>query len=194
MLITAAECANTLGIAADDALLVRLVSSTDAWIKKSMGRKFERAVTTEVVRGYGLNYVFLRESPIVALIEVRVDYWHGLFGDDTIVSDLTGFSFNTDPSLDDNRLWYVNMLAPLAIPSPSWGFPDAPRATQVTYEAGFDADIPEDLREKLIERVCAKWKQGPDEEMKQESQGDRAWTKFDTTDKRILAALRRYKR
>ena len=180
MLIETTDCATLLGVSADDALLVRLVASTDRWIKKQCSREFERAVRTEVVRGYGKDYIFTRESPIIAITAVRIDRF-GLFPIDTIITDLSPFIF--DPTRDDNRVYYSNGY-----------FPAGAAVAQLEYEAGFDADIPEDLREKLIERVAAKYKQGADEEMKSEAQGDRSYVKFDETDKRILAALRGYKR
>lgn len=185
MLITAAEVADTLGVSSTDALLVRLVSSTDAWIKRACGRQFERAIYTSIVRSssfdYGTNLIFLPESPIVEIIAVSLDRSGAGFTTDTVIDDLSAFTF--DPLRDDGRVYYSGGR-----------FPVWPGGSQFEYEAGYDADIPEDLRERLIERVCAKYKQGADEEMKQESKGDRAWSKFDETDKRILAALRGYKR
>lgn len=197
MLISASDCADLLGILPTDKLLVRLVASTDAWIKRSLGRTFERDVRTEFVRGYGVDYVYVRESPIIEITEVRIDPC-GKFSDSTIVTDLTRFTFDPDPLNDDNRVFYAGgregfQLGHGYYAGANW-FPEGERVAQITYEAGFDDDIPVDLSEQLIERVAAKYKQGPDEEMKTERQGDRSWEKFEKTDERILAALRRYRR
>ena len=261
MLISASDCANLLGVSATDALLLRLVKSTDAWIKRELFRDLERKTRTEIVRGFGQNCVFLRESPIRAITEVRIDST-GELASSSIVSDLTLFSFDEDEAHDDARLFYR-----------AGTFPIGPRVAKITYEAGWwpfvasgsisslasvgttataqtssahglgtnqqvtitgatpaayngtypvtvtDAthftysfaggtspatgtityvpeasDLPSDLAERLIERVAAKYKQGADEEMKSENQGDRSWTKFNETDSRILAALQRYQR
>ena len=204
MLITFDEVADALGVSPGDASLIRLVKSTDVWAKRSLGRRFELDTYTLHPRGFGGNTIWLRESPIRSLTEIRVDPY-GDFGDDTIVSDLTQFRFNPDPFDDDNKLTFAGYGSWSTHPilgSYRWPFPELPNAIRVVLEAGWyaaddtdhESDLPDDLREKLIERVCAKYKQGSDEELSSERQGDRSITKFKQTDARILEELRRYKR
>lgn len=189
MLITASECADTLGVSPTDTLLVRLVTSTDAWAKRQLSRNFERATYSLITRGHGVSMVYLRESPIRELVEIRIDP-RARFGNETVIP-LVRFTFNSDPFDDDNRLYLSEGV-----------FPDGPGTVRVLGEFGWWAaddpdhvsDLPEDLREKLIERVCAKYKQGADEEMKSQSSGDWSVTKFDELDTRILASLRHYRR
>ncbi len=193
MLITAAEVATPLSVSPTDANLVRIVKATDAWAKRSLGRQFERATYELRPRGYGRDHpVFLCESPIRELTEVRVDR-DGKFGSDTIV-DLAEFSFNSDPFADDCKLRYIDGY-----------FPEGSNTVRVTLvagwwpadDAGHTCDLPDDLRELLIERAAIKYREGGDtigEEMQSTGAGDRSWTKFEQTDARILKALRHYKR
>jgi hypothetical protein len=193
MLITAAEVAMSLSASPTDANLVRVVTATDAWAKRSLGRQFERATYDFRPVAYGGDHpVWLRESPIRELIEVRVDRF-GKFGADTIV-DHSELSFNTDPFSDDNRLRYL-----------SGCFPEGSNTVRVQLIAGWwpadDAthacDLPADLRELLIERAAIKYRESGDtigEEMQSTGSGDRNWSKFEQTDSRILKALRHYKR
>jgi len=202
MLITVQEVADVLGVDASDAVLIRLVKSTDEWAKRSLGRRFERAEYTLYPRGYGNQQIFLRESPIRSLIEIRVDPT-GVFGDDTIVDDLTPFKFDPDPDNDDPTITYTGYGY---FRGPAWWpFPELKNAIQVKVEAGWwppsqtnhTADVPEDLREKLIERAVIKFREAGDdlnEEMQSVRSGDRSWTKFEQTDQRILRELLRYKR
>lgn len=190
LLISPDDCADLLGISSSDTLLNHLVIATDAWVRRSLSREFIRASRVEVVRGFNHTYVVMRESPIRAITEVRIDEC-GRFPSTSIISDLTQFTFDPDPAHDDSRIFYLNGK-----------FPTGFRVAQITYEAGWYSpndpvnvgDMPSDLQERLIERVAAKYKQGTDEEMKSETQGDRNWTKFQETDARILAALSRYRR
>jgi len=193
MLITAAEVASPLGVSSTDANLVRVVKATDAWAKRSLGRQFERTTYELRPRGYGRDHpVWLRESPIRELIEVRVDRF-GKFGTDTIV-DLAEFSFNPDPFADDCALRYIGGC-----------FPEGANTVRVTVvagwwpadDAGHECDLPSDLRELLIERASIKYLESGDasrEEMQSQSSGDRSSTKFEQTDTRILRALRHYRR
>jgi hypothetical protein len=208
MLITYDECADLLGVSPTDTLLQRLVKSTDSWAKQRLGRQFERTTYTLYPRGFGVSRIFLRESPIRQLIEIRIDPT-GQFGDNTIV-DIGQFAFNPDPFDDDPAVTFIGIgwwgefrdSAAAGLRRFWWPFPELTNAIQVKVEAGWwaaddtghDSDLPGELREKLIERVAAKYKQGPNEEMQNERQGDYSWQKFAETDERILKALRRYKR
>jgi hypothetical protein len=204
LIITASEAADTLGVSSTDTRLVSLVKSTSEWAQQQLGRLFVRDTYVLKPRGFGGEVIWLRESPIRRLIEIRVDIT-GQFGDNTIVADLTQFRFNTDPFEDKNTLRYNGAGWWGTDPDYGrwrWPFPEASEAIQVTLEAGWwaaddpdhESDLPADLREKLVERVCAKYRQGGDEELKSMSQGDRSESKFAETDDRILRALKRYRR
>jgi hypothetical protein len=191
MLITVAEAAEALSIAATDPRLIRLCTSTDQWAKRQLGRRFERGTYELYAAGYGgRNPVWLRESPIIELIDVRVSSVSN-FDDDSIV-DASRFRFNPEMFADDNRLYFLDGR-----------FPDGPKTVYVKgvfgwWPADYEAhasEVPADLSEALIERVVAIYREGGgDEEMESQSQGDRSWTKFEQTDTRILKKLRKYKR
>src|SRR6478672_8860190 len=193
MLITYAEVADLTGTSATDALLIRTVNATDAWARRSFGRQFARDTYELYPRGFGRDTIWLRESPIRQLIEIRVDPY-ARFGDDTVISDLTQFRFSPDPFDDDNMVTFNGCSYNMG--PHRWPFPEMARAIRVTVEAGWwmpddpnpdhVCDLPEDLRDRLIERAVIRFKQGSDEEMKSVSQGDRSFTKFDETDTRIL--------
>jgi hypothetical protein len=195
MLITYAEVADLAGASPSDAFLMRTVKATDTWAKKRLGRSFERATYILYPRGFGGYTIWLRESPIRHITEIRIDP-PGVFGDDSIVTDLSLFTFNPDSFADDSKLTYMGRA------SRRWPFPEISNAIRVTCEAGWwpaddpdhDCDVPEDLRERLVERAVVRFKQGADEETQSVSQGDRSTTKFAETDTRILNALRHYKR
>lgn len=174
MLITAAEVADTLGgLSPTDTLLVSVVNDTDAWAKRALGRNFERKTYTETVRGYGHPYVFLRESPIRALTEVRIDPF-GVFADDTVIDDLASFTFDADPNHDNSKLSWAGLFG-VDLPayvmsgyvSAAWlPFSESARAAQVTYEAGWwpaddqvnTPDLPSDLRGRLVRRARVEFK------------------------------------
>lgn len=206
MLITYAEVGDLAGVSPSDSFLMRTVKATDTWAKKSLGRQFARDTYELYPRGHGNQTIWLRESPIRRLIEIRIDP-AGQFGDGTIVSDLTQFRFNPDPFDDNNKLTFGGSGCWGYHSSPGrwcWPFPEMPNAIKVVVEAGWwlpddtdpdhVCDLPDDLRERLIERAVIRFKQGSDEEMQSERQGDRSFQKFQETDNRILKALRRYRR
>lgn len=174
MLITTAEVADTLpGLSLTDSLLVDIVADSDSWVKRSLGRNFERQTYTEVVRGEGHPYVFLRESPIWEIVEVRIDPY-GVFGADTIVSDLTQFAFDPDPNHDSSKLMWTGSYGvdlPAYVTSgyvaASWlPFPECARAAQITHKAGWWAaddpenasDLPYDLRGRVVKRARVEFK------------------------------------
>lgn len=209
MLITFAEVGEALGVSPTDAQLIRAVKSTDQWARQNLGRQFKRDTYTLYPRGYGRNVIWIRESPVRAITEIRIDPY-GRFGDDTIVTDLTRFRWNPDPFDDDNKIeffgggWFGNHSS---IGRWWWPFPELTNAIKITVEAGWwlpddeghadDYDLPEDLREKLIERARIKYLEANDdfpEEMQSTREGDRSLTKFEQTDTRILRELRRYRR
>lgn len=171
MLITAAEVADTLpGLSPTDTQLLAIVADTDSWAKRVLGRNFERKTYTEVVRGEGHPFVYLLESPIRSVTEIRIDPL-GNFDADTTVDDLTQFFFDPDPDHDSSRLSWLGFDAPAYIISGyvgvSWiPFPEHARAARVTYEAGFwpaddpvnVCDLPYDLRSRLIKRARVEFK------------------------------------
>lgn len=193
-IVTPEEVASFLGGAAyaEDPSLVRLTEAVNQHVQRVCGRTFLYAERTEIVRGYGVPYVFLRESPIAALVEVRIDC-AGEFGEDTIVA-LDQFAFETDVNRDSNILRWKDGR-----------FPEAARAAQVTYSAGFHpidfegdlvtARMPQDLRTMIIDEICARAKRGSDEELKSASLGDYSFTRFDgvmnPSNRKILRSYRR---
>lgn len=196
MLITAVEVADTLGgLSPTDTQLVSIVADTDSWIKRKLGRNFERMTYTEVVRGEGHPYVYLTESPIRELVEVRIDPY-GVFGDETIISDMTQFAFDPDPNHDSSKLswsgiWSVDV--PSYVSSGWRPFTESSRAAQVTHKAGWWAadnpdnvsDLPYDLRGRLVKRARVEFKRAvgvKDDETKE------------FTDAVILQELEHYRR
>lgn len=125
-LITGADVVTFLGRGvASDFDLVAL--ATDQWIKLRSDRQFERAQRIEWPindsRGY-VNTLSLAEYPIASIDEVRIDI-NGVFGDDTIVTDLSRFLI-VDPRGEGNEIEYRN----------GWFYP-GPRRAQFKYTAGW---------------------------------------------------------
>lgn len=187
MLISGNDVAAALNLTSFDTNLSRIVAAVDAWAKRYCGRDFEFAERTEVVQGYGASVVFLRESPIAELIEVRIDST-GVFADDTIVP-LSNFTFFAD---DRRSLYYIGGF-----------FPESPRAVKVTYRGGYYTDndeahtpqVPADLREALILEAAVRYQRGPSEKMKSETIGSYSYTRFDdAVSPDVKAMLRPYRR
>jgi hypothetical protein len=192
VLVTVAEVAALLSVSADDPLLALIVPSIDRWVKTRCARQFEHGNYVEFAAGYGDARIFLRESPISAVTEVRVDN-RGIFGAETII-DPTLFLF--DATRDDARLYRVDNC-----------FPEGPRTVKVTYAAGYYAfgdttsghtpTLPEDLHLAIIEEAIERYQAGttPGERMKSESLGDYSYTRFDSTiDPRRRSVIDRYRR
>jgi hypothetical protein len=194
MLVTVADVGALLGIAdpSADALLNLVVPAMDRWVKSRCGRTFEHGAFVEFVAGYGDGRIYLRESPIAAVTEVRVDS-RGVFGAETII-DPTNFVF--DSTRDDARLFYIDNC-----------FPEGPRTVKVSYTAGYYAygdttgghvpTLPEDLHLAIIEEIVDRYQADntPGERMKSETLGDYSYMRFDTTiDPRRRSVIDRYKR
>lgn len=185
-IITAAEVATILGVSATDPVLVALVAGANQYaLTECRPRTFEKKDRVEYCRGFGLDFLFLRESPIASIAEVRVDST-GVFADDSIVADLTLFAFNPDE--DDPRLWYRGTA-----------FPEGPRVVRVSYNAGYAAANgaagPDDLRAELLADVCAQFKLGLDMSgFTGIRQGDVTYTRFaDGISDRLKKAIKRNK-
>lgn len=175
MLITVAEAAAFLDADASDTTLIRLTATADAFVKGWCGRAFERTVgNVETLQGWGTDTVFLRESPVETITEVRID-WAGVFGADTIQSDLTQFV------ADAHRLVYLNGR-----------FPEGRRVVKVTTTAGYaTADIPQDLRAVTLEIVAEMFRRGPAEKLASEKAGTRFMSVLAPSQ---AVVLNRYKR
>jgi len=192
-LITAADVATPLGVSATDVNLVRIVAAVNEWVKRRCNRSFELVARTEIVRGYMKNYVFLRESPIASIAQVLID-WSGI-GDFTSLTpqDLTKFAFDSDPLKDDNRLFILSTL------SNQW--PDALRAAQITYTAGWNAfggaapAVPDDLHDELIGEAAERYRRGVAERFKSQTLGAFNYSRFDgPVDPQRKAVIDRYRR
>jgi hypothetical protein len=211
MLVTPAELADVLsGVSPSDTQVIAKAKASDAFLKRGLNRQFERAIYVLYPRSNGRKTIFLRESPIRALIEVRVDPF-GLFPDSSIV-DLSMFAFNPDPFEDDPSItftglgWCQDNAAFDGAGYYRWymPFPDIPHSVQVTVEAGWwpaddvehDCDLPYDIRDAALERAVVRFKESGDfgEEVQTVRSGDQSWTKFQQTDERLLKKLTRYKR
>jgi len=192
-LITTAEVATILGAGASDAFLVNLVNGANAEAR-GVGRTFERKERAEFVRGYGIDFLFLREPPIISVSEVIVYSAPSDTGGTVI--DVAEFIWNEVPEDDDPKLTWT-----------AGRFLEQQRAARVTYVGGFypaaDTDsahvprVPEDLRGKMINLVISRFRLGPDATLGASSfsQGDLT---INRTDDPALAefkqALRRYRK
>lgn len=162
MLVTDAAVAAALSVPIDSNL-TRLNLAVDAYVKKFCGRTFERAADrVEFVRGYYSDMTFLREDPVEAITEVRIDAT-AKFGADTIVTDLSAFW------TEANRLYYRGGF-----------FPEGPRVGKITLTSGYaTAAIPEDLKDIVIQLIAEKLNQGTSERLKSEAIGSYSYTRFE---------------
>lgn len=185
MIVTKEEAAAFLSVPAAD--VERITAAIDADVKRYCGRSFERKAIVEYSRGYNSDVIFLRESPIEVITEVRVDA-SGLLGADTIVTDLTAFV------VEDQRLYYRGSF-----------FPEGPRVARVTYTAGYwpatatdptqVPKMPEDLRDAVLQLIAERHRQGVGERLKSESIGAYSFTRFDgDMNPAVKRVLRSYKR
>lgn len=175
-LVTPDEVASLIGnIDASDANLVRLTDAVCAEAVRYCARKFFYGTDrVEICRGYGDDRIFLSDSPIAQLTEVRVDA-NRVFGDDTIV---TISQFMVSAGYDDPRIWWPGNL-----------FPDGNGVVQVKWSGGYyptaDSDplhvpkVPEDLRAALIDEIVARVNRGGAEVLKTESIGSYSYERFD---------------
>jgi len=161
MLFTYAEAAGFTGGNQNDAGFQRLCKAVDRWVKNYCGREFETAEYTENLAANGTNCVWVKESPITAISDVRIDY-SGLLGTDTALDDLTPFV------TDGSRVMYTNGY-----------FPRGRRTVQITYTGGYAADeIPEDLKQAAMRLLAKVYKQAASEPMVAESMGDYSYTRI----------------
>jgi len=199
-LITAAEVGTLLSVSPSDQNLIRLVNAANRGAMKYTRRSFNYAQRTEIVRGYGRDHVFLSESPIARLIDVRVD-WFGLGApfDDSTVVDVTQFWFDADPLRDDPQVHWMGGWQRLN------RFPETPCAARIIYEAGWyetaDPDdthqprVPDDLRSDLMELVKDEYRAGLGERLTSERIGDYSYTRSVTSfNDRLREIVRPYRR
>lgn len=159
----------------------RITAAVNKWVKRVCGRAFERVERTVAVEGYGVNYIFLPEAPIIEVAEVRIDC-AGVFGLESIVSDVSRFVF--DSSREDFRLRWLDGI-----------FPESPRAAQVKFTGGHvGGAIPGDLHDALIVEACNRYRAIGTERAQQISLGDFSMTRFDSeADPQVLATVNRYR-
>lgn len=186
-LITAAECATLLGVASTDVDLVRLVSAINTDAVRSIGRTFERKERAEYVSGYGLDYVFVREPPILSISEVVV---YASPSDTGTSVDIDQFIWDDAWQADDSKVTWVTGF-----------FGEQQRAARITYVGGFyatdDTDpdhlprVPDDLRSAMIDRVIVQFKLGVDATLGASSfsQGDQSLSRTDDPTVKALAAV-----
>jgi hypothetical protein len=179
VLVTPDEVAAFLGsgVSASDPNLIRLTNAIIADAIRRTGRRFLFAERVEYAQGYGMDYLFVRESPIASLTEVRIDASGGF--DDTTIIPLTEFFWNTSNDRD-TRIWRKG----------KW-FPEGPRVAMITYKAGWypaaDTDpthvplLPEDIRMAIIDEIAARSIRGATDLMKSERIGEYSYTRFDGT-------------
>ena len=147
-LIKDTEVAELAGVEVNGQL-ERVTNSVVSEFLRGTGRTFERRERTVVFPGWNTDYIFLSEAPIDSIAEVRIDCT-GEFDDDTIISDLSLFSFETDDAKRelDFRIFYRGGY-----------FPEAPRAVRVKFTAGYyppddntagNVRLPDDIRDELI--------------------------------------------
>lgn len=191
--ITAAECATFLSVTSD-ATLTRLVSAVERDFMTACGRSFERGTFTSYLAGYDLDYTFVPEWPIHSITEVRIDP-SGELGEDTAL-DAESLAKIVYSDGDGPKITYVGGY-----------FPRGSRVARITYEAGWypysDTDEahatgrpPEDIRDKLIEEVVARYRRGPNEQMQSENIGGiGGFSRFAPGPTQAFrAAVRRYRR
>lgn len=190
-IVTSSEIASELGIT-NDLALGRITAAANEFVRNYCARDFTYAARTERVRGTGHPVIFLREEPVEAITEVRIDRF-GAFGADTIVEDLGCFA------VEGNRLIYINGY-----------FPEAWRGhstVQVTYAAGYrpagnvaaalqeKPALPEQLREAVFLLVGERVSRGNGELMKSESMGSYSYTRFEGSLTPVVRGLlRKFKR
>lgn len=184
-LVTNAEAAAACGEPgkATDAEFISMVAGIDAYVRTWLGRDFVSAERTERTQGYGAR-LFLRESPITAVAEIRLDET-GLFAAESIIADLTPFTWDAnDP--ERNELFYTGG---------SNYFPAAPRSVQVKYTGGYTT-LPEDLRRGLLRMIQVAYRQGSREVFSNVSEaGGSSFTRFEKGfDPLTRALLLNYKR
>lgn len=170
MIITVAEAADWLKdvTLATDAQFQRLVAAADAFVKHYCARDFERAERTEYPRSHGGSILWLREKPIAAVAEIRIDPTHQLAVDSAIEL--------TDVVYEDDRVYLLGY------------WPEGSHVVMVTYTGGYwpasDTDplhipkMPEDLREVTLDLVARAQRRGSTEVMQSESLGSYSYTRF----------------
>lgn len=193
-LIKDTEVAAILSVAVD-ARITAVTKAVNVEAFRGTGRTFERKQRTVVVRGYGLDYTWLPEAPIISIDEVRIDS-SGEFAADSIVSDLTLFAFAgaADPSYEtDFRLFYRGG---------TW--PEGARVARVKCTAGYYAAdetdplkiprVPEDLRQEMILEAAQRVRSGAGEKHKSASLGDFSYTNYEKSESDFRRIVRRYRR
>jgi hypothetical protein len=190
MIVDHIEAAALVGGTANDAdpRFRSIVFSANADVEGECGRQFTTAVRAEYPRSFGTDRVFLTETPVRSISEVKVDT-ERLFGADSIL-DPANYSF--DP--DSGEL----------IRTDGGRFPEGTRFVKVTYEGGYDArnqtqpptslEMPEDLKDLVVRRIAARWNRGTGEAMKSESIGSYSYTRADGVDDDDARVIRKYRR
>jgi uncharacterized phiE125 gp8 family phage protein len=127
---TLANVKTALGVAdaADDALLARLQASADSYIQAFCGRTFAGGTFTEQHPG-GAKVLFLRNYPVAAVVEVRVDAALE-FAADTVLPP-AGYTLHPDRGVLASR---DGSFVP-ALPGWDIGPEHFPNAVRVTYTA-----------------------------------------------------------
>lgn len=192
MLVTHADAAAYAGVA-DDPAFKRLHLAVEKGLKRYCGREFEQATYTEIVAGYGHATVFLRETPIHEITEVRIDA-SGAFGEDTALdADALALMWWAGPNR--NSVEYRG----------GW-FPEGRRVARFVYSAGYfptteeDPElapfiIPEDLQELVLELVKLRVTTGGTERFASESFGSHSFSRFAAgVDPVLRAEINRWKR
>lgn len=133
-----------LGITATtyDAVLTTLVAQVDAMILRWLGRNIEEDEYVEYPNGYGSKQIRLKQQPVTAISEVRIDSQRLFTGSNTLLTA------GTDYALVNGMLFRINGVWPNAREN-KWGLlADATVPSvgiiKVTYTAGYDP-VPDDV-------------------------------------------------
>lgn len=190
MIVDHIEAAAAVGGTANDAdpNFRGVVFATNQGVEGDCGRAFERATRTEFPIGYGADRVFLRETPIRSVTEVRVDTAR-VFGDETIL---------------DPASYAVDLETGTLIRTDGARFPEGTGFVRVTYDGGYDPrdvtkpptalEMPEDLRDLVFRRIGRRWNAGTGERMKSETAGGYSYTRADVADPDDARVIRKYRR
>ena len=188
MIIDHIEAATLIGGSTNDAdpRFRSVVFAANKEIEDECRRQFTNALRTEYPRSFAWRDVWLKETPVRSITEIRYDI-SGAFGDGTIV-DPASYSYDANSGL-------LRFVFPIA---------EGSRLLKVTYQGGYDPrdvtkpptelEIPEDLRQLVVRRIARQWNHGPGEKMQSESIGSYSYTRQSGIDPDDARAIRKYRR